>query len=211
MRLIPIMFSIVLVGCGPSQEDKQRVAAVACGEIKEVPGLDTAARYRIMNDAREEIGGEPFLDGDAKLQTALAYELCESLVLNPLVYEQEKQSEIERQINDVLVLQCVIQRDDSERTYRTQLEIDVGSKTFRFRGEGEGEWETMEVTAMLVKSETIEFSYKLNTVSVSVIMSIPTLDMRVEFFDVDDPTDISRSTGECSLYGDERSSWDLVR
>ena len=40
-----------------------------------------------MNDAREKIGGEPFLRGDDAIQEAFEFGLCQELVLNEIYDE----------------------------------------------------------------------------------------------------------------------------
>ena len=44
--------------------------------------MDAAVRVREMNEAREKIGGEPFLDGDDAIKEAFEYGLCHELVLD---------------------------------------------------------------------------------------------------------------------------------
>ena len=63
-----ILFSVIclflLTSCGPSQEEKQRIAAVTCSIMGETRNMDAAVRVEKMNEAREKIGAEPFLSGD---------------------------------------------------------------------------------------------------------------------------------------------------
>ena len=72
---------IFITSCGPSQNDKN-IAAVTCSIMSETRIMDAAIRVREMNDAREKIGGEPFLRGDDAIQEAFEYRLCQELVLN---------------------------------------------------------------------------------------------------------------------------------
>ena len=72
-----------IAACGPSQEEKEKIAAVTCAVMAESKtGLDAAFRVEKINQAREEIGGEPFLSGDDAIKEAFKYMLCEELVLN---------------------------------------------------------------------------------------------------------------------------------
>jgi antitoxin component YwqK of YwqJK toxin-antitoxin module len=83
MNKILILLSLVLLtACGPSQEDKETIAAVTCSIIGETRGMDAAIRVREMNEARVKIGGEPFLGGDDAIKESLEWGLCQKLVLN---------------------------------------------------------------------------------------------------------------------------------
>ena len=83
MRLLLIPLALIsIAACGPSQEEKERIAAVTCavmGESKKA--LDAAFRVEKINEAREKIGGEPFLSGDVAIKEAFEYGLCQQLVL----------------------------------------------------------------------------------------------------------------------------------
>ena len=65
-----------------AQEKAVRIAAVTCSIMSETRKMDAVVRVREMNDAREKIGGEPFLDGDDAIIEAFEYGLCQELVLN---------------------------------------------------------------------------------------------------------------------------------
>ena len=77
-----ITISLILASCGPSSEEKKDIAAVTCSIMGETRDIDAAVRVEKMNDARKEIGGEPFLEGDSVIQEAFEYGLCQELVLN---------------------------------------------------------------------------------------------------------------------------------
>jgi hypothetical protein len=83
MRYVYIItISLLLASCGPSAEEKKNIAAVTCSIMGETKNMDGAIRVEKLNDAREKIGGEPFLEGDDAILEAFEYELCEELVLN---------------------------------------------------------------------------------------------------------------------------------
>ena len=83
MRYIYIItISILLASCGPSAEEKKNIAAVTCSIMGETKNMDGAIRVEKLNDAREKIGGEPFLKGDDAIKEAFEYGLCEELILN---------------------------------------------------------------------------------------------------------------------------------
>jgi len=77
-----ITISLILASCGPSSEEKKDIAAVTCSIMGETRDIDAAVRVEKMNDARKEIGREPFLEGDSVIQEAFEYGLCQELVLN---------------------------------------------------------------------------------------------------------------------------------
>ncbi len=80
-KIILITISLILASCGPSSEEKKNIAAVTCSIMGETRNMDAAVRVEKLNDAREKIGGEPFLEGDSVIQEAFEYGLCEELVL----------------------------------------------------------------------------------------------------------------------------------
>ena len=93
MRYIYIItISLILASCGPSQEAKN-IAAVTCSIMGETRNMDAAVRVEKMNDARKEIGGEPFLKGDSVIKEAFEYGLCEELVLG--TYDEALNSKAE--------------------------------------------------------------------------------------------------------------------
>ena len=77
-----LFLTLTLIACGPSQGEKEKIAAVTCSIMGASRNMDGAIRVREMNAAREKIGGEPFLRGDAVIKEAFEYGLCEELVLN---------------------------------------------------------------------------------------------------------------------------------
>ena len=119
-KILIILSFIVLAACGPSAKEKRqvemeqqriemeqqrieqeaseklaqekaiRIAAVTCSIMSETRNMDAAIRVEKMNDARDKIGGEPFLDGDDAIQEAFEYGLCQELVLG--TYDEKLQS-----------------------------------------------------------------------------------------------------------------------
>ena len=109
-KLLTILCLVLLTSCGPSQEEQQqaeleqqrlekeaseklaqetsrRIAAVTCAVMQETLNMDAAVRVREMNEAREKIGGEPFLSGDDAIKEAFEFGLCQELVLDENYYE----------------------------------------------------------------------------------------------------------------------------
>jgi len=99
-KLILILGSVLIIsGCGPSQEEREKVAAVTCSIMGETRNMDAAVRVEKMNEARDKIGGEPFLRGDDAIKEALEFGLCQELVLNEIYDESLKDAERKRSIN----------------------------------------------------------------------------------------------------------------
>ena len=100
-KILIILSLVLLASCGQSQDEKENIAAVACAIMVETRNMDAAVRVREMNEAREKIGGEPFLDGDDAITEAFEYGLCQELVLNEnyddiLQHKEEAKREMER-------------------------------------------------------------------------------------------------------------------
>ena len=89
-KIIIILSLVVLASCGLSQEEKKNIAAVTCSIMSETRNMDAAVRVRELNEAREKIGGEPFLRGDDAIQEAFEWGLCQELVLG--TYDEKLQS-----------------------------------------------------------------------------------------------------------------------
>ena len=92
MKRLILLIAIFLTACGPSQEEKENIAAVTCSIMSETRNMDSAIRVEKMNNAREKIGGEPFLDGDSAIKESFEYGLCQELVLNEKTYDEKLQS-----------------------------------------------------------------------------------------------------------------------
>jgi len=65
-----------------AKEKANRTAAVTCAIMGESRNVDASIRVEKINEARDKIGGEPFLDGDYAIKEAFEYGLCQELVLN---------------------------------------------------------------------------------------------------------------------------------
>jgi hypothetical protein len=94
-KILIILSLVLLASCGLSQEEKTNIAAVTCSIMSETRNMDAAVRVEKMNDAREKIGGEPFLRGDDAIQEAFELGLCQELVLG--TYDETLQSLKERE------------------------------------------------------------------------------------------------------------------
>ena len=81
-KYLVLFLTLTLIACGPSQEEKEKIAAVSCAVMSETRNMDAAIRVEKINEARDKIGGEPFLRGDDAIKEAFEYGLCEELVLD---------------------------------------------------------------------------------------------------------------------------------
>ena len=82
MKRLLLLTVFVLTACGPSQEEKQQIATIACNVMAESTTMDGAMKIKEVNQAREQIGEPPFLAASDEIQESLTYEVCESLVMN---------------------------------------------------------------------------------------------------------------------------------
>ena len=91
---------LLLTGCGQSEDEKERIAAVTCAVMRESRAMDGAVRVREMNEARVKIGSEPFLDGDDVIKGAFEYGLCQELVLGTYdeSFQSLKDAELKREL-----------------------------------------------------------------------------------------------------------------
>ena len=89
-KTLLILCVVLLTSCGPSQQEKKKVAAVTCSIIGETRNMDAAVRVEKMNEARDKIGGEPFLRGDDAIKEAFEWGLCQELVLNEIILFPEQ-------------------------------------------------------------------------------------------------------------------------
>lgn len=86
MKRLLLLTVFFLTACGPSQEEKQQIATIACNVMAESTTMDGAVKIKEVNQAREQIGEPPFLASSDKIQESLDYSICESLVLNDASY-----------------------------------------------------------------------------------------------------------------------------
>lgn len=86
-RLILPSLALILIGCGPSDQEKQETAIITCNIMGESRNMDAAIRIREINSARESIGEDAFLGTDSDIKEAFEYGLCQELVLNDPNYD----------------------------------------------------------------------------------------------------------------------------
>ena len=72
----------LMLGCGPSPQEKKEIAIITCNVMGESRKMDAAMRIKEINEARDKIGEAPFLQPDNAIKEAFEYGLCKELVLN---------------------------------------------------------------------------------------------------------------------------------
>ena len=131
MNKVLLILSLVLVAsCGPSQQEKEKIAAVTCSIMSETRNMDAAVRVEKMNEAREKIGGEPFLRGDDAIKDAFGWGLCQELVLNE-IYDESLQSlkDAKRERERIAAVAAEI------RAERARLEWEAGAEDRKIAAE----------------------------------------------------------------------------
>ena len=78
---------LLLTACGPSQKEKEELAIITCNII-ESDFMVGAVRIREVNNAREKMGEDAFLDLDDVIKESFEYGLCKELVLNDSNYQE---------------------------------------------------------------------------------------------------------------------------
>ena len=53
-----LFLTLTLIACGPSQGEKEKIAAVYCAAMSETRDVDAAIRVEKINETRDKIGGE---------------------------------------------------------------------------------------------------------------------------------------------------------
>ncbi|MDA7768950.1 hypothetical protein N8936_02540 [Porticoccaceae bacterium] len=133
MKRLLILTAILLTACGPSQKEKEEIASVTCAIMGETRNMDSAVRVAKMNDARDKIGGKPFLDGDSVIKESFEYGLCKKLVLNES-YDETVQSlkdakrESERRVAKARAERARIEREKLEELERIARKRKVKDK-----------------------------------------------------------------------------------
>jgi hypothetical protein len=85
--LILFVAGVLVSGCGPSAQEKEEIAIIACNVVGASPNMDGAMRIKELNKARDKIGGEKFVLSDDVIRESVKYGLCSELVLNDPNYD----------------------------------------------------------------------------------------------------------------------------
>lgn len=78
--LLTFALSLMLVACGPSEEQIRNTSLVTCNVMGESRNMDAAFRIKEINAAREKLGAGPYLGSDQGIKEAFEYDLCAELV-----------------------------------------------------------------------------------------------------------------------------------
>jgi len=63
-----ISILLMLVGCGPSQKEREEIAILTCNIMGESRNMDASLRIKEINAARKEIGEDRYLDTDENIK-----------------------------------------------------------------------------------------------------------------------------------------------
>jgi|TARA_B110000211_G_C13954215_1_gene497582 hypothetical protein len=143
-------FVVLLTGCGVSDEERQRLAMVACAEMKETIQMQGLERVRAINVVREKIGGEPYLEGDDEIKRSIEWGSCTLLVLDAPEYE--------------------VTTDNAEESYRlAQKEIaeEMARKREEMARKREAEFEEVK-SDLRVKAKTLDITFLMKALNVAM-------------------------------------------
>jgi hypothetical protein len=88
-KILIILSLVLLASCGLSESEKTDIALVTCSIMGESRGMDGAVRVKEINNAREKLGEDVFVEGDKAIGEAFEYGLCQELVLNDKDYSSK--------------------------------------------------------------------------------------------------------------------------
>lgn len=86
--LITLITTSLIAGCGLSSEQQKVIADRTCAIMAETRLLAGYERMREINDARLELGKEPFLGTDQQIQRAMTLGICDMLVLDDPTFNE---------------------------------------------------------------------------------------------------------------------------
>ena len=95
---LPLITSVMLVACGPSEDDIRNVSIITCNVMGESRNMDAAMRIKEINAAREKIGADPYLGTDQGIKEAFEHGLCTQLVSNDPSYAEQLAESKERRL-----------------------------------------------------------------------------------------------------------------
>jgi len=86
---------LILLGCEPSQKEKEEIAIITCNIMGESRNMDASIRLKEINAAREEIGEAKYLSTDKAIKESFQYGLCKELVLNDPKYQEKLEEQVQ--------------------------------------------------------------------------------------------------------------------
>ena len=91
INLILITLLITVTACGPSAEERNNIVKISCNIMESTRGLDSSSvLLKEINNTRQKIGEDPYLDDSDTIREALEIRLCFELVSNDPLYESKK-------------------------------------------------------------------------------------------------------------------------
>ncbi|MDA9721888.1 hypothetical protein N9U55_01255 [Luminiphilus sp.] len=88
---------LMLVGCGPSQQEIDSIGKATCNMLKESLMVQGTFRLEKVNDARRELGEPLFIGEDDEIVMAYKNGQCEALVKNDPSYHKFLKAKAERE------------------------------------------------------------------------------------------------------------------
>lgn len=140
--LSPLIIIFLISACGPSSQEKEEIAVLACNIMGESRNMDASFRIKEINNAREQIGEERFLGQDAEIKESFEFNLCKELVLNDEEYEfklkeryiaLEKEAEEQRIIREKEKEEERIRQEQYQKEYLLQKEREQKEREERIR------------------------------------------------------------------------------
>ena len=121
---------IFLTGCGPSQEEKMRIAETACATIFATRKFESAKRIEVLNKAREEVGDYdgPYPLSDDYLWTSLTYggkQSCIDNIIKPPPPPPKTKAELEAEAAEA---EARAKRAEEERIAKEKAEAEAKRK-----------------------------------------------------------------------------------
>ena len=112
---IIVLLSLFIVSCGPSQKEIENIAKAACSEIMATRKFEEARRIRILNEALEELGRDPYYSSSLfETRIALGGTSACMDILNPPpppTAEEIEQKRIEEERREKIAEELRIERE----------------------------------------------------------------------------------------------------
>lgn len=94
-KITSLWIFLLLAACGPTEQEKNNIAAVACNVMAESRDFESSMRIREINEARASIGAEPYLGTDEMIKESLQLGLCAELIKDDPSYNALARDKIE--------------------------------------------------------------------------------------------------------------------
>ena len=158
-KLLALLLLFGIVGCGPSAEEKERIASVTCSIIKETKNFESSIRVEKMNEAREKIKLPPYLDGDEEIKRSINFNTCELLVKNDESY-LEKTNQLEKDY-----LEEVARLEAEQKAEKERIAAEQKAEKERIAAEQKAEKERIAAEQKIAEEKESERQIKEYTLN----------------------------------------------